>query len=185
MGIPVGMPVGTVEVDAMILAQPLVSDEEGAPLVSDEESAPLVVQSVSEPAGDRPTPPSILQPAPERAPRHTAESIAGSAPAPVSAAAIAALAPPAPAVEAARRAKAQEQRPRTHARPIASDRLAASAVSYASIGPLGATGSDRTPELILLVLIPFLLAFADAARRVAEERKAEAADSGRRREKPG
>ena len=122
----------------MILGQPLVSDEEGAPLVSDEESAPPVAQSVSEPAGDRPTPPSILQPAPEHAPRYTAENIARGAPAPVSAAAIAALAPPAPAVEAARRAKAQEQRPRTHARSIVADDLAASAVSYASVGPLGA-----------------------------------------------
>jgi hypothetical protein len=39
--------------------------------------------------------------------------------------------------------------------------------------------------LIFLISVPFLLAFADAARRVVEEGKAEAADSGRRREKPG
>jgi hypothetical protein len=175
---PVGTPVSTVEVAAAIVGQPLVS--------SDAESAPRVEEPNSEAGGDSPTAfHSILQPAPERAARDAAESIAGGAPAPVSAEAIAALAPPAPAVEAGRRARVQEQRPRTQARPIASDRLAASQVSYASVGPLGATGSDRTSQLIFLFLTPFLLAFADAARRVAEEWKAEAADSGHRRDKPG
>ena len=173
-----GPSVSTVEVAAAILGQPQVS--------SDAESAPRVEQPSSEAAGDSPTAlHSILQPAPERAPRDTGGSIAGDTPALVSAEAIAALAPPAPAVEAGRRARVQEQRPRTQARPIVSDGLAASPVSYASVGPLGATGSDRTPLLIFVILTPFLLAFADAARRVAEEWKAEAADSGRRREKPG
>jgi hypothetical protein len=103
----------------------------------------------------------------------------------VSAAQIATLAPPAPAVAAGERAKAQEQRPTTHARPILAEGAGVAAVSYASVGPLGASGSDRTLSLIFLFSVPFLLAFADAARRVAEEWKAEAADSGRRREKPG
>ena len=73
-----------------------------------------------------------------------------------------------------------------HARaPDPAQGAAAAAVSYASVGPLGAGGSDRTLWLIFLFSVPFLLAFADAARRVREEWKAEAADSGSRREKPG
>ena len=98
---------------------------------------------------------------------------------------MATLAPPAPAVAAGRRAEAQEKRRTPQARPILPQGAAAAAVSYASIGPLGAGGSDRTLWLVFLFSVPFLLAFADAARRVAEEWKAEAADSGRRREKPG
>jgi len=93
--------------------------------------------------------------------------------------------PPAPAVAAGERAKAQEQRPTTQARPILPEGAGIAAVSYASVGPLGAGGSDRTLLLVFVFSVPFLLAFADAARRVAEEWKAEAADSGSRREKPG
>ena len=93
--------------------------------------------------------------------------------------------PPAPAVAAGERAKAQEQRPTTQARPILFEGAGIAAVSYASVGPLGAGGSDRTLLLVFVFSVPFLLAFADAARRVAEEWKAEAADSGSRREKPG
>jgi hypothetical protein len=142
---------------------------------------------ISEAAGDGATViRSLLQPAPDYGRGDTTRAIAGSAPVPVvSAAQIATLAPPAPAVAAGQRAKAQEQRPTTHARPILPQGAGVAAVSYASIGPLGAVGSDRTLLLIFLFLVPFLLAFADAARRVAEEWKAEAADSGRRREKPG
>ena len=128
---------------------------------------------------------SVLQLAPDRGRGDTTRVTSGSAPVPVSAAQIATLAPPAPAVAAGERAKAQQQRPATHARPILPQGVAAAAVSYASVGPLGAGGSDRTVWLVFLFSVPFLLAFADAARRVREEWKAEAADSGRRREKPG
>jgi len=129
---------------------------------------------------------SVLQPVPDDGRGGANSAPAGSNPiAVVSAAQIATLAAPAPAVAAGRRAKAQEQRPTAHARPILPQGVGVDAVSYASVGPLGAGGSDRTPLLIFLFSVPFLLAFADAARRVAEEWKAEAADSGRRREKPG
>jgi hypothetical protein len=128
---------------------------------------------------------SLLQPAPDRGRGDATAGTTGSASVAVSAAQIAALAPPAPAVAAGLRAKAQEQRPTTHARPILPQGAGVAAVSYASVGPLGAGGSDRTLLLIFLISVPFLLAFADAARRVVEEWKAEAADSGRRREKPG
>ena len=129
---------------------------------------------------------SLLQPAPDQGRGDTTSAGTGSEPVePVSAAQLATLAPPAPAVAAGRRAKAQEKRPAAQARPILPQGAAAAAVSYASIGPLGAGGSDRTLWLVFLFSVPFLLAFADAARRVAEEWKAEAADSGRRREKPG
>jgi hypothetical protein len=130
--------------------------------------------------------PSLFLPAPDRGRRDTTGATTGSAPvAAVSAAQIATLAPPAPAVAAGERAKAQEQRPTTHARPILPEGAGIAAVSYSSVGPLGAGGSDRTLLLIFVFSVPFLLAFADAARRVAEEWKAEAADSGSRREKPG
>jgi hypothetical protein len=129
---------------------------------------------------------SLLQPVPDHGRGDTTGTTTGAAPVPVvTAAQIATLAPPAPAIAAGRRAKAQEQRPTTHARPILPQGAGLAAVSYASVGPLGAGGSDRTPLLIFLFSVPFLLAFADAARRVVEEWKAEAADSGRRREKPG
>jgi hypothetical protein len=129
---------------------------------------------------------SLLQPAPDHGRSDTTGATAGSAPAAVvSAAQIATLAPPAPAVAAGERAKAEERRPAAHARPILPEGAGVAAVSYASVGPLGAGGSDRTLWLIFLFSVPFLLAFADAARRVAEEWKAEAADSGSRREKPG
>jgi len=129
---------------------------------------------------------SLFQPAPDHGRGDTTRATAGFAPAAVvSAAQIATLAPPAPAVAAGERAKAQERRPTTHARPILAEGAGVAAVSFASVGPLGASGSDRTAWLIFLFSVPFLLAFADAARRVTEEWKAEAADSGRRREKPG
>jgi hypothetical protein len=128
---------------------------------------------------------SLLEPASDRGRGDTTTGTTGSSPVAVSAAQIAMLAPPATAVAAGLRAKAQEQRPATHARPILPQGAGLAAVSYASVGPLGAGGSDRTLLLIFLISVPFLLAFADAARRVAEEWKAEAADSGRRREKPG
>ncbi len=141
---------------------------------------------ISETAGDESTViRSLLQPAPDHGRGDTTTGTTGSAPPAVSAAQIATLAPPAPAVAAGQRAKAQEQRPTTHVRPILPQGVGVAAVSYASVGPLGAGGSDRTLWLIFLFSVPFLLAFADAARRVVEEWTAEAADSGSRREKPG
>ena len=129
---------------------------------------------------------SVLDRAPGLAHPDTTRATTRAAPvAAVSAEAIAALARPAPAVAAGKRANAQEQRAKTHARPITPKHAAVGALSYASFAPLGAGGSDRTLQLIFLIFVPFLFAFADAARRVAEERKAAAADSGRRREKPG
>jgi hypothetical protein len=129
---------------------------------------------------------SLLQASPdgERGDTNAATTRSAQA-AVISAAQIATLAPPAPAIAAGQRAKAQEQRPTTHARPILPQGAGVAAVSYASVGPLGAGGSDRTLLLAFLFLVPFLFAFADAARRVREEWKAEAADYGRRREKPG
>jgi hypothetical protein len=128
---------------------------------------------------------SVLEPPAVAGRGDTTGAGAGTAVAVVSAQAIAALAPPGPAVAAGRRARAQERRPRTHVQPIAPQRVAAGTLGYASAAPLGAGGSDRTPGLAFLFLVPFLLALADAARRVAEEWKAEAAEPGRRREKPG
>jgi hypothetical protein len=158
-----------------------------APSVPAEETASSAHDPVSETAGDGATVVrSLLQPDPDHGRGDTTMATAGSAPARVvSAAQIATLAPPAPAIAAGQRAKAQAQRPTTHARPILPQGAGVAAVSYASVGPLGAAGSDRTLWLVFLFVIPFLLAFADAARRVGEEWKAEAADSGRRREKPG
>jgi hypothetical protein len=158
-----------------------------APAAPAQDSATSEQVPVSETAGDGATMiRSLLQPVPDHGRGDTTRTAAGAAPVPVvTAAQIATLAPPAPAVAAGRRAKAQEQRPTTHARPILPQGAGLAAVSYASVGPLGAGGSDRTPLLIFLFSVPFLLAFADAARRVVEEWKAEAADSGRRREKPG
>ena len=83
----------------------------------------------------------------------TTRATTGTAPsAAVSAAQIATLAPPAPAVAAGERAKAQEQRPATQARPILPEGAGIAAVSYSSVGPLGAGGSDRTLLLIFLFL---------------------------------
>jgi hypothetical protein len=158
----------------------------GTPSAPMQDSASAEQSPISETAGDgSKVIRSVLQPAPDLGRGDTTRVTTGSAPVPVSAALIATLAPPAPAVAAGERAKAQQQRPATHARPILPQGAAATAVSYASVGPLGAAGSDRTLLLIFLISVPFLLAFADAARRVAEEWKAEAADSGSRREKPG
>jgi hypothetical protein len=177
-------PVAAVQV-TVVTAETAVEPSE-APSAPVQDSASSEHSPISETAGDGATViRSVLQPAPDLGRGDTTTATTGSAPAPVSAAQIATLAPPAPAVAAGRRAKAQEQRPATHARPILPRGTAAAAVSYASVGPLGAGGSDRTLWLIFLFSVPFLLAFADAARRVAEEWKAEAADSGSRREKPG
>ena len=157
------------------------------PMAPELDSAASEQGPISEADSDRATViRSLIQPAPDDGRGDTTGATPRSAAAAVvSAAQIATLAPPAPAVAAGQRAKAQEQRPTTHARPILAEGAGVAAVSYASVGPLGASGSDRTSWLIFLLSVPFLLAFADAARRVAEEWKAEAADSGRRREKPG
>ena len=129
---------------------------------------------------------SILDRAPGLARPDTTPGTTRTAPvAVVSVEAIAALARPAPAVAAGRRANAQEQRAKTHTRSLAPKHITVGALGYASIGPLGAGASDRTLQLVFLIFVPFLFVFADAARRVVEERKAAAADSGRRREKPG
>jgi hypothetical protein len=157
-----------------------------SPSAPAQDSASAEQGPISETAGEQATViRSLLQPAPDHERGETTTGTIGSAPVTVSAAQIATLAPPAPAVAAGQRAKAQEQRATTRARPILPQGAAAAAVSYASVGPLGADGSDRTLLLVFLFLVPFLLAFADAARRVAGEWKAEAADSGTRREKPG
>lgn len=181
---------------AMVVdATPVASVEiTSAPAAAAEvSSAPTAVDAapqdlaVSDSAGKRVTPiRSVLERVPSPDSRDTSAAADGGAPVSgVSAEAIAALAPPAPAVAAGAHAKAQEERRQAHAHRIASKHAVAGELSYASIGPLGAGGPDRTPLLAFLCLTPFLLAFADAARRVAEEWKAEAVDSGRRREKPG
>jgi hypothetical protein len=129
---------------------------------------------------------SVLERVPGPDGRDTTPATARTVPvAVVSAEAIAALAPPAPAIAAGQQAKAQEERRQAHTHRVARKHVAAGVLGYASVVPLGAGAPDRTLQLIFLFLIPFLLAFADAARRVAEEWKAEAADSGRRRRKPG
>ena len=182
-------PVASVQVSTEI-GQPMSAQTAAVPsgtlLAPAQDSASAERGLISETAGDgAKVIRSVLQPAPDAGRGDTTRATSGSAPVPVSAAQVAALAPPAPAVAAGERAKAQQQRPTTHARPILPQSVAATAVSYASVGPLGAGGSDRTLWLIFLFSVPFLLAFADAARRIREEWKAEAADSGRRREKPG
>jgi hypothetical protein len=157
-----------------------------APSAPAQDAASAQGGPISESAGEESTVTrSLLQPAPDYGRGDTTTGTTGSAPTAVSAAKIATLAPPAPAVAAGQRAKAQEQRPTTHVQPILPEGAGVAAVSYASVGPLGAGGSDRTLWLIFLFSVPFLLAFADAARRVREEWQAEAADSGSRREKPG
>lgn len=166
------------ETAAMVVETPLAAAQTG---VASEQGPKSETNS-----DDATEVPSLFLPAPHRGRRDTTGATTESAPvAVVSAAQIATLAPPAPAVAAGERAKAQEQRPTTHARPILPEGAGIAAVSFSSVGPLGAGGSDRTLLLIFVFSVPFLLAFADAARRVAEEWKAEAADSGSRREKPG
>ncbi len=177
-------PVSPVEAAVVVSVAP-----EGVVTAAQEPTAPVLdgasgdEPAISDVAGERATViRSLLQPAPDGGRSAATASTPVRA---VSAAQVATLAPPAPAVEAARRAKAQEQRPSAKARPILPQGPGVDAVSFASVGPLGAGGSDRTAWLVFLFLVPFLLAFADAARRVVEEWQAEAADSGRRREKPG
>jgi hypothetical protein len=182
-------PVGSVQVSVgpVEAAVTPVETPVETPVAPAQDSASSEQAPISEADGDGATVSrSLLQPAPDHGRGDTTRATSESARvAIVSAAQIATLAPPAPAVAAGERAKAQEQRPTTHARPILAEGAGVAAVSYASVGPLGASGSDRTLSLIFLFSVPFLLAFADAARRVVEEGKAEAADSGRRREKPG
>lgn len=178
-----------------VIATPVASVEiTSAPAAPAEvSSAPAEIDAapqdlaVSDSAGKGVTPiRSVLERVPSPDSRDTTAAAGGSAPdAVVSAEAIAALAPPAPAVAAGQHAKAQEARRQAHTHRIAPKHAVAGMLSYASIGPLGAGATDRNLLPAFLFLIPFLLAFADAARRVAEEWKAEAADSGRRREKPG
>jgi hypothetical protein len=112
-----------------------------------------------------------------------APSAALAAAAPVTPEAIAALAPPRPAVEAARRAQAQEQLKKRAAQQAAPIRDRATALSYAGMTPLGAP--DRSFKLYFLFLIPFAFALVDAARRVLGEQTPTAADPGRPEERPG
>jgi hypothetical protein len=102
--------------------------------------------------------------------------------APVSAEAIASLAPPQPAVEAAKRAKAQEQLKQAPHKAAPKDERAA-ALGYAGVSPLAAP--DKSSKLFFLYLIPFAFALVDAARRVLGEQRPTAADPGRPEERPG
>ena len=130
---------------------------------------------------------SLASPARARRGRgDTTSGTTGSAPVAVSAAQIATLAPPAPAVAAgptrqgagaaADHAGAPDPAPGRRRQPQSATRAS---VRWAPAARTARCCSSSSFS------VPFLLAFADAARRVAEEWKAEAADSGRRREKPG
>ena len=113
----------------------------------------------------------------------TARASTGTAPvAPVSAAAIAALAPPQPAVQAGKRAKAQERLKRA-GRKSAPDEERAAALGTAGVSPLATP--DKSSKLFFLYLIPFALALVDAARRVLGEQRPTAADPGRPPTRPG
>ena len=101
--------------------------------------------------------------------------------APVSAEAIASLAPPQPAVEAAKRAKAQEQLKQPQKAAPKDERAAA--LGYAGVSPLATP--DKSSKLFFLYLIPFAFALVDAARRVLGEQTPTAADPGRPQERPG
>jgi hypothetical protein len=112
----------------------------------------------------------------------TARASTGAAPvAPVSAEAIASLAPPQPAVEAAKRARAQEQLKQPQKAVPKDER--ATALGHAGLSPLAAP--DKSSKLFFLYLIPFAFALVDAARRVLGEQTPTAADPGRPEERPG
>lgn len=175
---PAESPAASVQAAPEPVEAPSTALQDGA----SSEQSPISATAGSDAAPIR----SVLERDPKPDGRDTTAATTPSAPlANVSPEAIAALAPPAPAIAAGRRARAQEQRRQAHTRRFAPKHAAAGVISYASVVPLGAGGRDRTLLLVVLFLIPFLLAFADAARRVSEEWKAEAADSGTRRRKPG
>ncbi len=102
--------------------------------------------------------------------------------APVSAEAIASLAPPQPAVEAAKRAKAQEELKGAPHKAAPKDERA-DALGQAGVSPLAAP--DKSSKLFFLYLIPFAMALVDAARRVLGEQSPTAADPGRPPTRPG
>ena len=183
--LPVQWPLASVEITGSPAETAAAPSE--VPLAPGQDSVSQQDGPISEAAGNDATAMrSVLQPAPEFDRRDTTAATTRHAPvAVVSPEAIAALAPPAPAIAAGQRAKAQEERRKAHTHRIAPKRDTVGALGYASVGPLGAGAPDRTLQLFFLFLVLFLLAFADAARRIAEEWKAEAADSGRRRRKPG
>jgi hypothetical protein len=112
----------------------------------------------------------------------TAGASTGAAPvAPVSAEAIASLAPPQPAVEAAKRARAQEQLKQPQKAVPKDER--ATALGHAGLSPLAAP--DKSSKLFFLYMIPFAFALVDAARRVLGEQTPTAADPGRPEGRPG
>jgi hypothetical protein len=115
--------------------------------------------------------------------RDTAPSAALAAAAPVTPEAIAALAAPRPAVEAARRAQAQERLKRRAAEQATPIRDRATTLAYAGVTPLGAP--DRSFKLFFLFLVPFAFALVDAARRVVGDHQPAAADPGRPKGRPG
>ena len=110
-------------------------------------------------------------------------SAALAAAAPVTPEAIAALAAPRPAVEAARRAQAEEQLKQRAAEKASPIRDRATTLAYAGATPLGAP--DRGFKLHFLFLLPFAFALADAARRVVGDQQPAAADPGRPEGRPG
>ena len=125
-----------------------------------------------------------LGPIADEGARRSAVPTAGFAPAaPVTPEAIAALAAPRSAVEAARRAQAQEQLKRRAARKAAPIRDRATTLAYAGMTPLAAP--DRSFKLFFLFLLPFAFALVDAARRVVGDDRPAAADPGRPRGRPG
>ena len=115
--------------------------------------------------------------------RDAAATAALAAAAPVTPEAIAALAAPRPAVEAARRAQAQERLKQRAAEKAAPIRDRATTLAYAGVTPLGAP--DRSFKLHFLFLLPFAFALVDAARRVLGDQQPAAADPGRPRGRPG
>jgi hypothetical protein len=113
----------------------------------------------------------------------TAAAVATAQLAPVAPPAVAALVVPKPKAEAARRAATHERLTKhvKHRAAPVSERAAV--LSYGGITPLGAP--DRSSKILLLFLLPFVFAFAAAARRVEDEDRAAAAEPGRPEGRPG
>jgi hypothetical protein len=135
------------------------------------------------PAGAAPTgAPFRAAPRPERR-DITAAAAAIAQLAPVAPPEVAALVVPKPKAEAARRAATHERLTGhvKHRAAPAAERVAE--LSYGGITPLGAP--DRTPKVLLLFLLPFVFAFAAAARRVEDEDRVAAAEPGRPEGRPG